>query len=1044
MSTNTSLQFWLRRLSYAHPAAAFLLAAALMPGLGWAMEIQWTRMAGQWPVEASPLVADFSHSGKAEILVLNRGGQLMLWAADGSAVGPGQDGLVSQLPAGRWTTAPTLVDAPTDPRLLAASVEGLVIGLDEKFQLLWEHKLPGETGWGRATPASLTTSAGPAFAFGDSSGVATCLTAAGKVLWTNALGAGPIKAALRQFARDQKDSGLLVGAGSTLFYLDAAGTVRWRRDLGSEILTTPEVASLPAGDLVLCGTSSGSLFGLSPGGEVRWECPTGDALNKSIALLPRANLPPLILCPGEWGNLHAIDVEGRHVWTHLFRTKTRAAPVVREVDGNGHREILLPAFNQHLYVFNESGDLADDIRLSGILPSAVTPILDPSSGQSDYLVTTTTLLAYRLRPGPARSPYGKTGEPRQTSLQLLSAAQGQESGSVQVRNPHGALLNVTVRMSDTNQWTRIMGSLSARSAFEIPLPGLVLTGAWSLRVTARDAAGALLDEKTWQLPAPAGKPLPITPPGTLRAWPTQPYGAFEDARLVPIGNEAKAGDEEGVAVQNLYVNEVGHGAFIVASACDEAIRAKVAITNLVRKDGVVFNGPVVLREVVATGSVNGELVPDALPPLDDAGLLTLPARRSVKIWINADARGVGPGSYTGRITVAPLRRETAPVELPLTVEVLDLRVPVEFPLALCTWDYVPNRWFPTRTKEVLDDMGRHGVSVYPRSTIPPGRVDAAGHLTIDWPLLDAELDRLQGRGRILFHLDHPPLEFAAKKSDAEKRPTEIAYILALRDHLRERGWGYEDYAFYLLDEPGLDNGVNIPVLLDAGRLFREADPKLQTYTDPVPGLSWRDFERIAPLVDVWSPNMRLVSGLLSGDPRIKRIMTAKTVWSYECISQVKSFSPLRYNRANAWRAKFFGLRGIGFWTHSTADVDLWFPGKTINDEYCLVYPGKLPIPSLRWEAVLDGLQDVSAIALLEQAIQRNRQAGTRLELVHEAEETLRIALRDIMELSDEAFTESRDFLRQGDRVLGHTWTDLETFRRHRAEIARLTLALTAD
>ena len=48
-----------------------------------------------------------------------------------------------------------------------------------------------------------------------------------------------------------------------------------------------------------------------------------------------------------------------------------------------------------------------------------------------------------------------------------------------------------------------------------------------------------------------------------------------------------------------------------------------------------------------------------------------------------------------------------------------------------------------------------------------------------------------------------------------------------------------------------------------------------------------------------------------------------------------------------------------------------------------------------------------------------------------------------MELSDEPFVESRDFLRAGDRVLGHTWTDVEVFRRHRAEIARLTLALSA-
>ena len=173
-------------------------------------------------------------------------------------------------------------------------------------------------------------------------------------------------------------------------------------------------------------------------------------------------------------------------------------------------------------------------------------------------------------------------------------------------------------------------------------------------------------------------------------------------------------------------------------------------------------------------------------------------------------------------------------------------------------------------------------------------------------------------------------------------------------------------------------------------------------------------------------------------------MNAKTVWSYECVSQVKSLSPLRYNRANAWRAKFFGLSGIGFWTHSTTEADPWFAGKTMNDEYALVYPGQLPVASVRWEAVRDGLEDVSAIALLEQAIRRHRQAGTKRELVEQAGEELRIAMRDIMELSDEAFVESRDFLRVGDRVLSHTWTDLETFRRHRAEIARLTLALAAE
>jgi len=55
---------------------------------------------------------------------------------------------------------------------------------------------------------------------------------------------------------------------------------------------------------------------------------------------------------------------------------------------------------------------------------------------------------------------------------------------------------------------------------------------------------------------------------------------------------------------------------------------------------------------------------------------------------------------------------------------------------------------------------------------------------------------------------------------------------------------------YPLDEPGLHHGQNVPILLEAARLFREADPKIQIYTDPVPGLSLMDFEQIAAYLDV--------------------------------------------------------------------------------------------------------------------------------------------------------------------------------------------------
>lgn len=214
----------------------------------------------------------------------------------------------------------------------------------------------------------------------------------------------------------------------------------------------------------------------------------------------------------------------------------------------------------------------------------------------------------------------------------------------------------------------------------------------------------------------------------------------------------------------------------------------------------------------------------------------------------------------------------------------------------------------------------------------------------------------------------------------------------------------------------------------------------------MPGLSWRDFERIDPLVDVWCPNMRLVTGLIVDDPRIQRIMDAgKPVWSYECVSQVKSLSPLAYNRANAWRAWHFGLDGIGLWTFSTTQADHWLANADKNDEYALVYPGEMPVSSVRWEALRDGLEDVAAMAMLKERIEAFRKKpdinkGERM-LLKEAEDTLRIATVDVMELSAPAFIESRDFRAQGNRRIWHSPTDEWLFLIHRARIAELTMAL---
>ncbi len=530
--------------------------------------------------------------------------------------------------------------------------------------------------------------------------------------------------------------------------------------------------------------------------------------------------------------------------------------------------------------------------------------------------------------------------------------------------------------------------------------------------------------------------------GMMNAWATPAYGDFDEQRLFPVAGEFKPGERHRICLNNLYINEVDQGAFVVASGNDQPMRLRTIVEKPKRRDGLPFGGAITLREVIPVGSVNGERVPDALPKLNPAGVFTLPEHRAEKIWLSVDAHNARPGNYLGAVLLIPLHNNQDTIRLSLELNIPDLKMPAQFPLSLCTWDYVPNQWFPDNTDAVLNDMTSHGVNVFPRGSVPHAKASANGDLTFDWSLLDTELGRLKGRGTILFQLSRPPIDFPDHWTEAKKRKTEIAYLKSFRDHLKEKGWGYNDFAFYPIDEPGLRLGKNVPILLNAEKLFREADPKMHIYTDPVAGLAWQDFESIEPNLDIWCPNMRLVAGLLSDSPIMERILKSDgPVWSYECIGFVKTLSPLRYNRANAWRADYFGLDGIGFWTHSRTSIDRWFANKKKGEEYALVYPGETPVPSARWEAVRDGLEDVAALHMLRRQIEESRRRGEQDDLVRQAVKALKIAQVDIMELSDLAFIHTRDYRRDGDHRVWHTWTDIETYQQHRAEIARLTSAL---
>ncbi|MCX5757847.1 MAG: hypothetical protein NTU83_04960, partial [Candidatus Hydrogenedentes bacterium] len=122
--------------------------------------------------------------------------------------------------------------------------------------------------------------------------------------------------------------------------------------------------------------------------------------------------------------------------------------------------------------------------------------------------------------------------------------------AVVIKNPNGALIAVNCTMKDaaSREWKR--GRLTARSAFDMPLP-IATDG--ELHLAIRDADGNVLAEKAWtELTHP---PAAVIERG-LQVWPTPAYASFDERRLTRLPR----GREEEVAIRTMYMDEVDQGA----------------------------------------------------------------------------------------------------------------------------------------------------------------------------------------------------------------------------------------------------------------------------------------------------------------------------------------------------------------------------------------------------------------------------------------------------------------------------------------------------
>ena len=429
---------------------------------------------------------------------------------------------------------------------------------------------------------------------------------------------------------------------------------------------------------------------------------------------------------------------------------------------------------------------------------------------------------------------------------------------------------------------------------------------------------------------------------------------------------------------------------------------------------------------------------DALPLMNQAHTMMIPNYELRQLWININTKMLAPGLWKGVIKLRSLEVESQEINVPVSIQVWDSALPDKQPVSLCHWGYVHSSRLKDYPDKAYWDQVEHGTNVFVATPdfAPLAKYDNEGNIIgeINFEKHDQYVKKHIKNGLILFLAYQNGLKGPAKQFSPAWQKAHKTWFRAWIKHLKNMGINYDQYAFYPVDEPGL-NDVNVDRLIAYGKAMREADPQAHIYTDPVGGASMDDLKKMTPYVDIWCPNRNGYLLKEGGDKLAYIKSTGKTVWTYECIGNAKHLSPLGYYRAQAWLSWHHGLTGMGFWSYCTSSADPWYVPEGTRD-YLLIYQGEGVVSSKRWEAIRDGVEDYGILDRLRSAVDKAK-GKAPAAIIKDAEKILKTDAYEIGRYCglDEYGTEPGiGGLKEMRIVEDSRWQKIKTTRRN---IARL-------
>jgi hypothetical protein len=406
-----------------------------------------------------------------------------------------------------------------------------------------------------------------------------------------------------------------------------------------------------------------------------------------------------------------------------------------------------------------------------------------------------------------------------------------------------------------------------------------------------------------------------------------------------------------------------------------------------------------LRQVL-TVAPNGtdEPVEDALPLLGEGDTVRLAAGETRKLWLTFRTQALAPGSWHALLTAGDIAAPESPAQIPVNLEVYPVRLPDRFTYHECNWLYLDGIRDEAVREATLRDALEHGMNVFciPGVSLP---VDQQGNLGQP---SSAAHDQLVKRlaGHAFFLVSGPvSLQWPADAHPDAARQSK-AFADSLRwygAHMQSLGCGYEDFAIYLQDEPGLmGRDANFEAYVARVKQFKAAEPRIQLYANPAGGARAELLQPLEDLIDVWAPDLHLVR---EQPEELGRIFKhGKQYWHYEAPGDQRLLDPLGFYRMKPWVAFQMGMTGGGYWVYSQAQF--WSSPPGGGSEYGSVYPtDRGPVTTKRWEASREGIQDFELLWLLRKTAERSPPAQ-RPEALALLDDAVRLVTRGQEKVTD--------------------------------------------